>query len=491
MSRLKNKDNFEQKLREQFENFEATPNEALWKNIDQNLPQDLFEQKVAGKLSDLKFEPSKLVWKRIEKNLPVINKISKRLVYLWTITVLSIGVFIGYFLFRGFSNQENTDNTLIHPKAFVWLMDSCEVANENVFLTETQKAIKNKKSKSRFHENNQIHENTRMRMVERVKNLVRKPSQISNETALASVFVGNYENSNTIGYINSKLLKQQSLAENMNSPIFTDTLILVKTSPSNTPDSAESTKQNKTNTNNLVSESNYLGPSLKKEKLTITAYAGLGSSFMHYQSSTDEQKMYVSVREGTEKVVWSVTGGFLFGYDVSKRVTISSGIVLANFKQTMNYDLTPAKEINLSTEPHLILPTDSVISGSGNVSELNYSFTEIPIFVTYKLLETQKFEIALQSGIGVGFLTGVNTYIIGNKNVGVYEINNKNDYPTFKNTLFFSFQPQFCYNTNAPGVSIGLMPIFKSSFVNIVNDENWIKQYPYNLSFNIFIRKRF
>ncbi len=69
--------------------------------------------------------------------------------------------------------------------------------------------------------------------------------------------------------------------------------------------------------------------------------------------------------------------------------------------------------------------------------------------------------------------------------------NDKKETINFKNTVFFSFQPQFNYNLNSPGVSVGLMPIFKTSIVSIVDNENWIKQYPYNLSVNLFLRKRF
>ena len=131
------------------------------------------------------------------------------------------------------------------------------------------------------------------------------------------------------------------------------------------------------------------------------------------------------------------------------------------------------------------------LPSTSDSTSLKYSFTEIPLFITYKATETQNFELAFQTGLGIGFVTGINTYIINTNNIGVYEVTNKDDFPAFKNTLFFSFQPQFTYNLNSPGVSIGLMPIIKTSITNIVNDENWLKQYPYNMSVNVFLRKRF
>ena len=82
MNHLNNQDKFEQKLREQFDNFEAKPNDALWDNIAQNLPTDNFEKTVAGKLNTLKFEPNESIWFAIEKRLPFIVQVNKVLYYL-------------------------------------------------------------------------------------------------------------------------------------------------------------------------------------------------------------------------------------------------------------------------------------------------------------------------------------------------------------------------------------------------------------------------
>jgi hypothetical protein len=236
-----------------------------------------------------------------------------------------------------------------------------------------------------------------------------------------------------------------------------------------------------------------MGPSLKREKLTIIAYAGMGYSFMRYAEGTDKTNSAanINLREKTEKTESEISGGFLIGYDISKRITLSSGIIMANFKQTMSFNIDSAKNVMGNYEENLIYRNDTITAGNNNVKSLKYSYTEIPIFVTYKILETPKFELAAQTGLGIGFLTGINTYIVAQNNVGVYEINNKNDYPAFKNTLFFTFQPQFTYNLSAPGVSVGFMPIIKTSLTNIVSDEKLLKQYPYNMSFNLFLRKRF
>ena len=214
---------------------------------------------------------------------------------------------------------------------------------------------------------------------------------------------------------------------------------------------------------------------------------------MRYGAGNDKGNSTTNqlLREKTENSESEITGGFLIGYDLTKRFTISSGLILANFKQAMNFSKEKAKNPTGNFEENLIYFNDTITTGNTNSTTLKYSFTEIPLLITYKALENQKIELALQTGLGIGFVTGINTYIINTNNIGVYEVTNKDDFPAFKNTLFFSFQPQFTYNLNSPGVSVGLMPIIKTSLTNIVNDENWLKQYPYNMSFNLFLRKRF
>ena len=82
MNRLKNQNNFEQKLKDQFDNFEAKPNEGLWDIIAQNLQEDGFEKEIAGKLNSLEATPNKSVWIAIEKKLPyIITQTNRKLIY--------------------------------------------------------------------------------------------------------------------------------------------------------------------------------------------------------------------------------------------------------------------------------------------------------------------------------------------------------------------------------------------------------------------------
>lgn len=540
MNHLNNQDKFEKQLKEQFDSFEAKPNEALWDNIAQNLPADNFEKSIAAKLNTMQVEPSEGIWLAIEKHLPQISKYSKKLIYLWTFAVLTVGVIAGIFINK-FTDEISQNNTLTHPKAFVW-MDSAAIGNESL-NSSTNLLANTTNSKQQLALNS---ENLKQTVV--ASNLSTTRIQTNNKNSIPYRNIAriidnqtkNYNNTEPIipsvvfstptingSVVNNPIAKNDGISNNASNsnnggsnninltvakndePINTTVIgeqnkpKTVKAIDNTQPepetkaptkvDSSTNIPNVKTTNAQQASENDYMGPSLKREKLTIIAYAGMGYSFMRYAEGTDKINSAgnINLREKTEKTESEISGGFLVGYDITKRITLSSGIIMANFKQTMNFNLDTAKQQLGNYEENLIYYQDTILAGDNNVKSLKYSYTEIPIFVTYKILETPKFELAAQTGLGIGFLTGINTYVIAQNNVGVYEISNKNDFPAFKNTLFFTFQPQFTYNLSAPGVSIGFMPVIKTSLTNIVSDEKWLKQYPYNMSFNLFLRKRF
>ncbi len=543
MNHLNNQDKFEKQLKEQFDSFEAKPNEALWDNIAQNLPADNFEKSIAAKLNTLQVEPSEGIWLAIEKHLPQISKYSKKLVYIWTFAVLTVGVIAGIFINK-FTTEISQNNTLTHPKAFVWL-DSAAIGNENLNgstsllantnnskqrLTLNTKKVDNKAvARDLQNTNNQVNTKGSTSSKPTTQNSGNQTNAINNTKPIIANTVVSATAINASGannMVNNPIAKNDGInnnASNSNNggnnnnntaiakndepinPVIAEqnkpktvkaidnTELETKAETPAKVDSSNNTPNVKTTNAQQASENDYMGPSLKHEKLTIIAYAGMGYSFMRYAEGTDKANSAanINLREKTESTESEISGGFLVGYDITKRITLSSGIIMANFKQTMSFNLDTAKNIMGNYEENLIYKNDSITAGNNFVKSLKYSYTEIPIFVTYKILETPKFELAAQTGLGIGFLTGINTYVIAQNNVGVYEISNKNDYPAFKNTLFFTFQPQFTYNLSALGVSIGFMPVIKTSLTNIVSDEKWLKQYPYNMSFNLFLRKRF
>ncbi|MES2381662.1 MAG: hypothetical protein V4538_11510 [Bacteroidota bacterium] len=560
MNRLKNQNNFEQKLKEQFDNFEAKPNEALWESIAQNLPEDKFEKSIASKLSSLETTPSQNVWLAIEKKLPLIaTQMNKKLIYLWTGVVLTFGLIAGYFISQYTNNINNLTADLTHPEAFVWLNNKTSDANaqtitettttssihaptrtthENTLaLAEKSHSGNRPNLSAQSHNNSTEIANTNVASVRENENLPTSNAIVSqgkhnvtnaattatesntipqnNQNTIASTLgkTGALEGNNTANSNDEPIAKKETNNNDKTLSNNTPTIssenkgnsdILAQNKIDSTPvaevltnkvDTATESTQVKSMANNQASENDYTGPSLKKERLTILAYAGFAFGNMYYTAGNNQTNATanINLREKTERSASDINGGFLIGYDLNKRFTLSSGIILANFKQTLSYSVEAPKN-NYPTKQgeNFQHGADTITTGGSYTAELKYSYTEIPLFITYKVFENQKFEFALQSGLGLGIITGVNTYIISTDNIGIYEVNGKDDFPKVKNTLFFTFQPQIMYNLPAnPGISIGFMPTVKASLSNIINDESWIKQYPYSFGLNAFIRKRF
>ena len=483
-----------------------------------------------------------------------MSYVDKKLIYLWTFVVLSFGVFAGFFINK-MMNSSNTSGAMSHPKAFVWLERKSEMRNEigELRIEKSELAISKEQLANSHPEIAEGNSKQNENVTTEIENHAINSNNTTNNLLAQNVTAEkvkvhhqakNNRHANSFVVTQSPILVNQVIAQNTvgvvdglplagaivsaNLPIQNkvnneaansssingnnitpevenlskiDTKPLpvptkdsaIETAPLAKVDSLITSPKNKAVLAQQVSDENYTGASLKKEKLTIIAYGGLGYSFMRYDAGNDQVNSATNqkLREQTESTESEITGGFLVGYDLTKRFTISSGLILANFKQTMNFSKETAKNPMGNYEENLRYFNDTITVGNTNYTSLKYSFTEIPFFITYKALETQKFELAFQTGLGIGFVTGINTYIINTNNIGVYEVTNKDDFPAFKNTLFFSFQPQFTYNLNSPGVSVGIMPIIKTSLTNIVSDENWLKQYPYNMSMNVFLRKRF
>ena len=537
MNRLKNQNNFEQKLKDQFDNFEAKPNEGLWDIIAQNLQEDGFEKEIAGKLNSLEATPNKSVWIAIEKKLPyIITQTNRKLIYLWTSIVLLFGLFLGYLTSQYVQKNSATNSALSHPEAFVWLEskkitasnenpftanDANAILKENETIPSDEKTIANVQNKPDYKQENSnktappthlmtqgagYDKSTASKTETNVLGNSNNEPLIVANTKLDNKETVSKENSAVNQLNNNKTNSAKDPIVNLSAPTsdLRDSVIASKTNIDSSavasiaiqkPDSIANDKSIVNAKTDQASENDYTGASLKRERLTILAFAGLAFGNMRYAEGNNSTNAAanINLREKTERSASDINGGFLIGYDLTKRFTISSGVILANFKQTLSYGTaTPKNVYQGKGGENFQHVTDTIVTGNTYTAELKYSYTEIPLFITYKIFENKNFEASLQSGIGLGIITGVNTYIISTDNIGIYEVNKPDDFPTIRNTLFFTFQPQILYNIpSSIGSAIGIMPTVKTSFTNIIGDENWLKQYPYSFGLNIFLRKRF
>ena len=134
--------------------------------------------------------------------------------------------------------------------------------------------------------------------------------------------------------------------------------------------------------------------------------------------------------------------------------------------------------------------SDSIMAGSGNTLESKYSFTEIPIQLTYLFKSDGAFQFGLAGGLSYGRLNLVNAYITDPNCIGLLLVSDKNAFPKFKDVFFANFSPSVSMRVNG-STSIGLIPQFKIALHSMVNNPDWIQQRPALIGLNVFLRKRF
>ncbi|MCF8426440.1 MAG: outer membrane beta-barrel protein [Bacteroidia bacterium] len=247
----------------------------------------------------------------------------------------------------------------------------------------------------------------------------------------------------------------------------------------------------------LFRGSAYVAPEEVFTKFSLSAYAEMHMSFMQLikpNSNTygDLQKSY-DLRKEMESPALDFAGGLLLNYHLGKSWIISSGIGISSFKQNVKFNVLPAVQSTPSlVQPRnlYVNPNDSIIAGSSNTLENKYSFTEIPLLVTYQFFRESNVHLELTGGVSYGRLNLVNAYMPDPGCIGILVATDKSSFPEFKNVFFASFAPSVAFDLNS-SVALGLMPNVKVSMTSMVNNPNWIQQRPYSMGLGFFLRKKF
>ena len=131
-----------------------------------------------------------------------------------------------------------------------------------------------------------------------------------------------------------------------------------------------------------------------------------------------------------------------------------------------------------------------IINGNSNTNHIKYTWTEIPITLTYSFSHKNKFGIELTAGLSYAIITKVDAAYVSYDNVGVLIVNDENRFPGIRNNFFAQFNPSVTYKVNDL-VTIGASPTFKYSLTSITANENWVNQNPYFFGFCASIQRRF
>jgi hypothetical protein len=130
------------------------------------------------------------------------------------------------------------------------------------------------------------------------------------------------------------------------------------------------------------------------------------------------------------------------------------------------------------------------VTGTAFSNRIKYTWTEIPLFITYSLPRKGRLGLDLVAGASYGIITGVDASYVSYDNVGLLTMKDKNSFPGVKNNVFVHFNPVVsCRVTDL--VSIGLAPTFKYSLTSITANEAWVKQNPYFIGLSLSLRRKF
>jgi hypothetical protein len=243
--------------------------------------------------------------------------------------------------------------------------------------------------------------------------------------------------------------------------------------------------------------SSYMAPEETYTQFSITAFAGIHLGMMQLTMPTSTnytnlQKSY-DLRKEMETPALDFSGGLLLNYHLGKSWIVSSGIGITSFQQKVNFGIMPA----LQSNPALVQPpnmyvnlNDSIVVGSAISFENKYSFTEIPLYVTYQFPSERRVHFELMGGVSFGKLNLVNVYMPDPACVGVLVANDKASFPEFKNVFFATLAPNVSFKLNS-SVDLGLMPNIKASLNTMVKNDQWIQQRPWLVGLGVYLRKRF
>jgi hypothetical protein len=248
-------------------------------------------------------------------------------------------------------------------------------------------------------------------------------------------------------------------------------------------------------TQEVITE-NYESEDDKPGKFSISAIVGVYRTEMVLSKPStsiyDLNKVY-DLRTKLEKPSVDWAGGFLLNYHVNNHWMISSGVQISNFKQALHYDLAEPKADTfgqIQSQNLYLHPTDSIIEGHVKTAVNKYSFTEIPIWVTYSILTDKKVGFDFMLGYSFAFLTSVNAYMPDPAMVGLLTVNDKTSFPFLKGSSFINIAPAVTYRINNT-VQLGLMPQFKLGLSSVIDNKNWIQEKPMAIGINFYLRKRF
>jgi hypothetical protein len=519
MNPLKKQNSFEQQLKESLDGMEFKPSDTLWDKIAQNMGADTFEPKLQNKLQDFIVDPKEETWEQLEAQLP---EKKKRFGWIWLSSVLLITAIAGGISLYQF-NQNPANEALVQtekkysaqenklklnessqPKNYQsknsipkFNLKKLEIANNHSAFYSKSK-VKNKGGKVAFGLN-QTEVATKLTVKSRTTQVTvaknesnTKKNEVANTLKDDNIFNKAPVTSNEAQNKFQNQVKTQpptAIAINFDNQNIGKEIVAEKTSspPKSLLDSQLAVPISKSNV--------YMESDLDLSKLSIVANIGMHLSFMQLmapKNSSQNLDKTLALRKEIEVPEFDFSANLSGEYAISERLYVRAGVGILSFTQDVKYNLTNADSVPQRTygENFYLHNTDSIIVGATYSTKNKYSFTEIPVWIGYKLFRGQYIGLDLNLGVSYGKLNLVNAYLPDQSCVGLMVISDKASFPTYKNMWFLNVAPAVTWQMNTM-LDVGLMPQLRVGINNMVSAENWIGQRPWSVGLNLFLRKRF
>ena len=527
---------FEKKLKQQLRDMEYKASDSLWDKIATEIPEDNFENTFAENVNSFESKPNSEIWNKIENQLPGTQQKNYR--FLW---IPLLFVFFGsaaYFGYQFKNKQLANDNgqlaisekKLENHKLKDEKTGNKQLANNNkqevisndqLANNKKQLAISNKQLEVR---KGKLENRSSLDKVDEIGN-----EQLANSDKKFEVRKGKLENKNKQEelkkvdrsstfkneIISDLLVKSDPSVENTNTiqaqqnqdakaimfeqknEVLSNNIIpkVDSTIISNIPPVADANKNSMDSLSNKMLVQN----STSDEKLTkfsISVISGMQNCYNHLSAPSNSSINFsenLALRKSIETPMLDWNGAFLLDYSINSNWRISSGVMVSNFSQQFQYAIqNPIGDHASIKDPSAKMnnQNDSIVNGNSYSNHIKYTWTEIPLFISYSFSQKRKIGIEITSGVSYAIISGVDASYVSNDNVGVLILTDKNGFPGVKNNFFFHFYPTVTYKLNEL-VQIGIAPTFKYSINSITDNSNWIQQQPYFLGLSAMLRKKF
>ena len=530
MSLFKNLDKMEKQLRNQLNGLEYKPSDSMWNRIEKEMRGD-FEHSLEQKLRKFDATPDPALWEKIEAELPIEkekNLTGRIIIGLLLITLVGLSAYMVDLNIKlnktalqlasknpsrsiAADANKNENNQIIPADKHTLVIAETNIKSQsptektdksNVVFSETKKDRPASKHARKNRLINSVTHKSIPTSIHQVKD-VSTPDKVSSQAIDKSSLTN--KPIQQISQSADKQIMQSNLEITQTAiPVQSNSEIIPIGSQAVAPPTIDSA--NKSLTNSVASIPPFIEPiSSNKNPIntdedaptnfSISIITGANLCFNHLVAPSAGSINFdknVQLRNQLENTAIDWSGLFLLDYHLNDRLHISSGIGILNFSQSFYYNTTTPVIVKSSNENRasMINPNDSIIGGNSLSTRIKYSWTEIPIYITYRFTKNRRFNFELQGGLSFAFLSTVDAGMVNYDNVGVLLVKDKSAFPGLHNSFFISLNPTITYNLN-PTVTLGLMPSAKASLNSMIDNNNWVQQYPYFMGLSATLRKHF